>query len=239
MGLPDLSALEQKLAGISYYPALFEGAFGSPAITSDRVAKALAQFVRSLVSFNSPYDQGRVMQIDEQGLDPVESFTQPIPEEIFSAEENRGKQIFLTPITSAGGGCFSCHSTEAFINAGTGPTSNGLDVATPDDQGACEPPEFQSRENRCGTFKVPSLRNVGVRPPYMHDGSLASLAMVIDHYSEGIEAHPNLSPVLKDALGDPVRLNFSAADKDALIAFLHALTDESFLTDEKFSDPFD
>jgi cytochrome c peroxidase len=224
---------------ISYYPPLFEDAFGSPEITSDRVAKALAQFVRSLVSFNSKYDRGRVMQIDEQGLDPVESFTQPIPEEIFSAVENRGKQIFLTPITSGGGGCFSCHSTEAFVNAGGGPTSNGLDAATPDDQGACEPLEFQSQPERCGTFKVPSLRNVGVRPPYMHDGSLATLALVIDHYSEGIEAHPNLSPVLKDTLGDPVRLNFSVEDKGALIAFLNALTDESFLRDEKFSDPFD
>ena len=239
MGLPDLSALEQKLVGISYYPALFEDAFGSPAITSDRVAKALAQFVRSLVSFNSPYDQGRVMQIDQQGLDPVASFTQPIPGDIFSAEENRGKQIFLTPIASGGGGCFSCHSTEAFVNAGFGPTSNGLNLATLDDQGACEPDEFLGQEKRCGTFKVPSLRNVGVRPPYMHDGSLATLALVIDHYSEGIEAHPNLSPVLKDALGDPVRLNFSVADKNAVIAFLNTLTDESFLTEEKFSDPFD
>jgi cytochrome c peroxidase len=165
MGLPDLIALEKKLAGISYYPALFEGVFGSPAITSDRVAKALAQFVRSLVSFNSPYDQGRVMQIDEQGLDPVESFTQPIPEKIFSAEENRGKQIFLTPITSGGGGCFSCHSTEAFINAGTGPTNNGLKLATPDDQGACEPPEFQSLPQRCGTFNR-KLLHIRIYHPY-------------------------------------------------------------------------
>jgi cytochrome c peroxidase len=73
----------------------------------------------------------------------------------------------------------------------------------------------------------------------MHDGSLKTLAEVIDHYSSEIAAHPNLSPVLKDALGDPVRLNFSVEDKGALIAFLNALTDESFLRDEKFSDPFD
>ena len=237
MGLPDLAELEQRLAGLEYYPALFEAAFGDTSITSDRVAKALAQFVRSFVSIDSKYDRGRIMQIVGQGLDPVVSFLQPLPN--FSSEENRGKEIFITSIFEGGGGCFACHSTEAFANATTGPTSNGLDAATPDDQGACEPPEFQSNLQRCGTFKVPSLRNVAVRPPFMHDGRFPMLADVIDHYSENIQLHPNLAGALIDDDGNPRRFNFSPEDKSALLAFLHTLTDESFLRAEKFSDPFD
>jgi cytochrome c peroxidase len=241
MGLPDLDALEQKLAAIDYYPALFEAAFGTTEITRDRVAKALAQFVRSMVSFNSRYDQGRVEQIEEQGLDPVTSFMMPLPN--FTDEENRGKEIFLTPIVQGGGQCIGCHATEAFISAVTGPTNNGLDFDAPDfsvleDQGACEPPEFASDTSLCGKFKVPSLRNVAVRGPFMHDGRFATLAEVIDHYSEGIQAHPNLAEVLEDAEGNPVRLNFSPEDKAALIAFLNTLTDSVFLSDAKFSDPF-
>jgi cytochrome c peroxidase len=241
MGLPDLDELEQKLAAIDYYPPLFEAAFGTTEITRDRVAEALAQFVRSMVSFDSRYDQGRLEQIEDQGMDPVKSFLMPLPN--FTDEENRGKEIFLTPIVEGGGQCFGCHSTEAFINAVTGPTNNGLDLDEPDfslleDQGACEPPEFASETSRCGKFKVPSLRNVAVRGPFMHDGRFATLEEVVDHYSEGIQLHPNLAEVLKDAAGNPVRLNFSPEDKAALIAFLNTLTDPVFLSDAKFSDPF-
>ena len=72
----------------------------------------------------------------------------------------------------------------------------------------------------------------------MHDGRFDTLEQVIDHYSEGIEDHPNLAEVLRDAEGKPVKLNFSPADKAALVAFLNTLTDTVFLTDPKFSDPF-
>ena len=241
MGLPDLDTLEQKLAGIDYYPALFEAAYGDSVITSDRVAKALAQFVRSMVSFNSKYDQGRVQQIETEGKDPVQTFLLPLPN--FTAAENRGKELFLTPIVEGGGSCFGCHSTEAFITPVTGPTNNGLDFEEPDfslldDQGVCEALEFAGDTSRCGKFKVPSLRNVAVRPPFMHDGRFATLEDVIDHYSENIQAHPNLAEVLKDGDGNPVRLNFSPEDKAALIAFLNTLTDQDFLNDPKFSDPF-
>lgn len=92
-----------------------------------------------------------------------------------------------------------------------------------------------------GTFKVPSLRNVAVRPPYMHDGRFASLEEVVDHYSEGIQAHANL-PLFgffpRDAQGNVIPLQLNAYQKESLVAFLHTLTDETVLTDPKFSDPF-
>jgi cytochrome c peroxidase len=226
MGL-SLDKLERRLARLDYYPELFEAAFGDPEITSTRVGAALAQFVRSLISIDSTYDQGRAQ---------VENFEQLFPN--FTTEQNRGKEIFLTPIQDGGGACISCHSTEAFTNTIAGPTNNGLDADTADDEGVCEPLGF-SPDELCGTFRVPSLRNVGVRPPYMHDGRFATLEEVVDHYSANIKPHRNLNPVLLDKqTGEPVRLAFSNADKQALVEFLRTLTDPKMLSDEKFSDPF-
>lgn len=72
----------------------------------------------------------------------------------------------------------------------------------------------------------------------MHDGRFASLEEVVEHYSTGIQNHPNLAPPLKDDNGDPIRYNFTDNEKIALIAFLNTLTDEAMLNDEKYSDPF-
>ena len=226
MGM-TLDKLERRLAKLSYYPELFEAAFGDPEITPSRVAAAIAQFIRSLVSVDSTYDQGRAQ---------VDNFEQPFPN--FTAQENRGKEIFLTPVQDGGGACISCHSTEAFTNTIAGPTNNGLEKDTADDEGVCEP-LGNSPDRLCGTFRVPSLRNVAVRPPYMHDGRFATLEEVLEHYSSGIKMHRNLNEVLIDKQsGEPVKLNFSDADARALVAFLHTLTDPAMLADEKFSDPF-
>ena len=85
-------------------------------------------------------------------------------------------------------------------------------------------------------FVSPSLRNVGVSGPYMHDGRFVSLEAVVDHYNNGVQAHENLSLELRGP-GVPLRLGFGEADKAALVAFLHTLTDQTFLTDERFSEP--
>lgn len=219
--------LEQVVAAVeeqSFYPELFQAAFGSEEVTTERIARALAQFVRSIVSTASKYDEGRALS-DSPGA--------PFPN--FTAEENLGKDLFFQPIPNGGGACFGCHTTEAFISADPGPQNNGLDAESTTDLGAGEVfdnPIFEGR------FKTTSLRNIELTAPYMHDGRFATLEEVVEHYNSGIQDHPTLSPALTDANGDPVQLNFSAEEKAALVVFLRTLTDESVSTEEKWSDPF-
>lgn len=106
------------------------------------------------------------------------------------------------------------------------PRNSGLDTNTQADQGAGR-----------GEFKAPSLRNIAVRAHFMHDGRFDSLEEVIEHYNSGLQDHPNLANQLQDD-GEPEQLNLTQDEKDALVAFLNTLTDETFLTDPKFSDPF-
>ena len=94
------------------------------------------------------------------------------------------------------------------------------------------------RPSDIGRFRVPSMRNIEVTAPFMHDGRFASLEDVVEHYNSGIEAHENLSALLKDGNGDPVRMGFDDRQKAALVAFLKTLTDTAFLRDERFAEPF-
>jgi len=183
----------------------------------------LAQFVRSLVSYESKYDIGRATV--NRATDDFSNFTQ---------EENLGKTLFLNIAPLGGLGCTTCHGTEAFITPSKS-TNNGLDAESTTDLGV-----YESTGNPLdiGTFKTPSLRNVALRAPYMHDGRFATLEEVIEHYNSGIQAHPNLEIVLKDPAGNPRRMNLSQEEKDALVAFLKTLTDEKFSEGEKFSNPF-
>jgi cytochrome c peroxidase len=226
MGMP-LERLQSKLEQIDYYPPLFREAFGSPAITTDRVARALAQFVRALVSHRSPYDRARAA-----GPPGSATFDAALPElsrlghRLFVAEPGQGAR---------GAGCARCHVSDVQISLS--PRNIGLakqDLAQDVDQGA--------NDER---FKAPSLRNVAVRPPYMHDGRFATLREVIEHYDRQVEANPFLDMTLMDrrvaVTGGPVRpirLELTEREIDALIAFLHSLTDEAFLADRRFLDPF-
>lgn len=223
MGL-NLQELDSIVSSHIYYPDLFANAFGDSTITTDRISKALAQFVRSIISFSSKYDTGRA-----QVAAPGANFPN------FTTEENQGKQLFFRTIPNGGGACFACHTTEAFVSANPGPQNNGLDLVTID-PGAGETfpnnPIFNAR------FKTSTLRNIELTAPYMHDGRFATLEEVIEHYNSGIQAHPTLSPALTDANGNPIRLNFSISQKSALLAFLKTLTDTTLATDIKFSDPF-
>jgi cytochrome c peroxidase len=92
-----------------------------------------------------------------------------------------------------------------------------------------------------GVFRAAALRNIAVTGPYMHDGRFATLREVIDHYDHGVQDSPDLDSLLRDGLnaGLPKRLNLSEEDKDALEAFLRTMTDDAFLSDPKFSDPFE
>jgi cytochrome c peroxidase len=207
MGM-QLDVLTRKLAATSYYPKLFAAAFGSPDVTSERIALALAQFVRSLVSAESRFDA-----VFATGGAPDYS--------LLSEQEREGMRIFNDP---AEAGCVNCHRTIAQVADQA--NNIGLDVLSAD-TGAGS-----------GRFKPPSLRNVAVRPPYMHDGRFATLREVVEFYDSGIEDSPDLDPRLRAPDGSPKRLDLATTERDAVVAFLNTLTDPAFLNAEKFSDPF-
>ncbi len=231
MGL-TLDEIVPRVAAEGYYPELFTRAFGTPEVTTDRVSKALAQFVRSIVSYRSRYDQG-VAATGAIGA----TFAN------FTAEENRGKALFLGPA-----GCAVCHLVNPppagppttlnnqaafFINIAT---NNGLTAGLTTDNGVGDITGL-ARDN--GRFKAPELRNVALTAPYMHDGSIATLAEVIEHYNTGVLAHPNLDPRLRvPGTTTPRKLNLTPADSAALVAFLGTLTDEPLAADPAYANPF-
>jgi cytochrome c peroxidase len=221
MGL-TLPLLLQRVNAQPYYANLFAKAFGDNAVTTERIARALGQFDRSIVSYSSKYDVGRA-----QVAAPTAAFPN------FTASENSGKQLFMT----GPGNCFTCHTTEAFVNFNDGPENNGIDAATTTDLGAGGPTAL-NQNNLIGRFKTSTLRNIELTAPYMHDGRFKTLEQVIEHYNSGIKAHPNLSNELKDRNGNPIRLNLTAAQKGDMVAFLKTLTDNTLATNPKWSDPF-
>lgn len=242
MGM-DLNDLVTKLSTLTYYPDLFTDAFGSPEITSDRISRALAQFVRAMVSYETKYDEG---------LAQTGNFFAPFPN--FTAQENLGKSIFNGSFTPGvvDGNCALCHMNNdgvaispgsnlqnfALFTMVSSPRNNGIDLdGNVDDLGIGG--AIPGATTAVGAFKSPSLRNIELTAPYMHDGRLATLEDVVEHYSTGVLPHPNLSfPALADENGNAKHLNLTQEQKDALVAFLKTLTDHNFINDEKFSDPF-
>ncbi len=218
MGL-TLTELVERVSAEDHYQYLFNETFGSPEVNSDRIARALAQFVRSIVSFNSRFDEGLAATNDVEADFPN-----------FTAAENQGKALFF-----GRAGCNRCHEGALFI--ADEPTNNGLDAVTTD-PGVAEVTGNPADE---GKFKVPSLRNIAETGPFMHDGRFATLARVVAHYNNGVQAHPNTDNRLLGGRGGgnvPRRLNLSAAEQAALVSFLETLSDDALAQDERFSDPF-
>jgi cytochrome c peroxidase len=209
----EVAELPAMLSREPHYPPLFRAAFGDDEITETRIARALAQFIRSLVSYQSRYDEGLA------GARAADNDFAT-----FSPQENRGKALFRR-------NCAICHLTNQqdahFVM--TAPANTGLDEDATHTDGGVGDVTLNPRD--LGLFKSPSLRNVEVTAPYMHDGRLATLEAVIDHYSRGGQAHPN-----RDERMQP--LGFTSSERAALVAFLKTLTDRHFLSDPKFSDPF-
>lgn len=217
-----------RLQAKEHYPILFELAFGDPEITSERVALALGQFTRSMVSSGSRYDDAVAASTTPMG--PFSGYTQ---------EENRGKELFLAPPMNGGVGCAGCHMAPqpnlAIFQPGRA-FNNGIIGDSDSDQGLGNISGV-AQEN--GFFKVPSLRNIAKTAPYMHNGSKASLQDVVEHYNSGIQDHANLDTRLRDnTTGEPLRLGLSGEDRNALVAFLRTLTDDEMLSAERFSSPF-
>lgn len=210
----DIDDLIRKLSATTYYPDLFAWAFGSSTITEPRMQQALAQFIRAMISSSSRWDTGYAQVFSPGAANRALDIDLPN----FTQQENRGRQLFMTAAGSGGAGCSSCHLPPTFALAASS-RSNGLDAG----------------ETRL--FKAPSLRNVGLTGPYMHDGRFATLAEVVDFYDHGIQDGPALDARLRQGSG-PQRLQLSADDRAALVAFLMTLTDPVFIADARFSDPF-
>ena len=211
-----LYSVETKLQNATFYPSLFAAAFGTPDITRDRIAAAIAQFVQSLISYRSKSDLAN----NPMTNDP------PNPAAVFTALEMPGLQIYTDH-------CNVCHEVRA--NTNVWQANNGLDVV-PTDVGT-QNPAFQHNA-AIGVFRPASLRNIAVSGPYMHDGRFSTVREVIDHYDHDVKDSPNLDALLRDVTGAPIQLHLTENDKLALEAFLDTLTDAAFLNNPKFSDPF-
>jgi cytochrome c peroxidase len=219
----SLDQLVPKLQAAQYYAPLFHAAFGTPEINEDRIARALGQFLRSMISYRSRFD---------------EAFNPPFngpgdPGSVLTPQELRGFEIYDD---NGRRRCNLCHETHGGANEWQ--ANNGLDLV-PEDPGVQDVALMQSSST--GVFRAAALRNIAVTGPYMHDGRFATLREVIDHYDHGVQDSPDLDSFLRDGLttGLPHRLNLSEEDKDALEAFLRTMTDDAFLADPKFSDPFE
>jgi cytochrome c peroxidase len=211
------------------YTALFNDVFGSPEIDEDRIAKALAQFQMSLISGNSKYDLYLRGEYQATG------------------QEVRGMQLFFThpiPGQLRGGNCGDCHLgplTSGAIDGFSGFHNNGLDDDANLDNGLMK---VTGKPEDKGRFKTPSLRNIALTAPYMHDGRFETLEEVLAHYNEGIKRSETLDLLIKEGSNEPVdphaaiQLFLTDQEKEDIIAFLHLLTDEEFINDERFLNPF-
>ncbi len=233
MKLPDL---ERRLQKLPYYPDLFAAAFGSSRVTSRRIARAVAQFMRSLVSFDSKFDRSARKQEKRDYFEDFDGFT---------AQENLGKSLFIEGVRKvAEFGCAFCHIPPTFGMPKS--FNNGLDAKYKDrGLGTLDRPSNDPfTPSNDGKFKAPPLRNVERSAPYMHDGRFETLEQVVDHYSDGVHAHANVSLAFADeksvtaTFGSTSGFKFTAEQKAALVAFLKTLTDEDFVSDPRFSDPF-
>ena len=209
----DLEYMVQKLELIPYYADLFENAFGTKDITPERVGSAIAQFVNSMSPFDSKFD--RFMMGDATALNTL---------------EKEGRQIMKDNCAS------QCHGESNFSSAI--PMNNGLDAEYEpgDDIGVAS---YTGKASDIGKFKSPSLRNIEVTAPYMHDGRFNTLEEVIDFYSDDVRAHVNAD---FGHVGEPSNFtgyDFTDHEKEALIAFLKSMTTPGLLTADKWSDPFE
>lgn len=202
-----LGTVLEKLRNKEKYTVLFQKTYGSKDITTERFLKALSQFMNSLVSSNSRYD--KYVRKESGGT--------------LTEEELAGMAIFKQK-------CASCHSGELFTDQSY--RNNGLSVYTIEDTGRAR---ITQNEKDNYTFKVPSLRNIAVTAPYMHDGRFYSLEAVLRHYNQEVIDSPTLDVSLKKGL--KLGIQTSTDEQTKLIAFLNTLTDDEFLKNKRFAAP--
>jgi cytochrome c peroxidase len=224
----ELERLIAQLAADTQYRKLFETAYGE--VSSSAITRALASFERTLISCNSRYDQFLRGELT------------------LNAQEELGRKLFMAhpdvKVSLRGANCIDCHSQ--FLTGGSSAAYDGFSNNGLDDEEHLQPglQAVTGKPAHRGLFKVPSLRNIALTAPYMHDGRFKTLEEVLDHYDRGIKKSSTLSAVILEADNQAVAaagrisLHLTAAEKAAIIAFLNTLTDLDFVTEERFSDPF-
>ncbi|MTI32663.1 cytochrome-c peroxidase [Cytophagales bacterium RKSG123] len=228
----SLDQTVKKLQNTPPYPDMFKKAFGSDQVSSENIAKALAQFQRTLISFNSPYDRSLMGEVQ------------------LTEQEKRGERLFFThpePKNQVrGGNCGDCHRnpiTSGERSTFGGFSNNGLD------NGQNLAPGLESVTGIIadkGKFKVPTLRNIALTAPYMHDGRFQTLEEVLDHYNEHIQLSETLDPLIIEASNEVeydkskgIKLFLTEEEKADIIAFLHTLSDSLFINNPEFSNPIE
>ena len=208
----------KKIQDTKMYRDQFIRAFGDETVTAERMSLAMEQFEMTIVSNNSKYDQYLRGEVT------------------LTESEDRGRELFFSEYdpfgSEKGGECFHCHAGFNFTNNQF--MNNGLDG-----EGEFTDEGYKmvtGNDSDLAKFKVPSLRNIALTAPYMHDGRLASLEEVIEHYNSGVKPSSTVDFLLQYNL-DP-GLQLTAQNKADLIAFLHTLTDTTFLENEAYSSPF-
>lgn len=215
-----------KLSQIGYYKELFKFVYGSEEITEEKIQMALAQFVRSIQSFDSKYDEGRALGPDAE---PFSNFTR---------DENIGKQLFMAAAEfnsageriGGGAGCAGCHRAPEFdINPFS--RNNGI-INT-----------IGGNIQDFNNTRSPSLRdlfnaNGQLNSPLMHTGEFTTIEDVLAHYNDLTLANNEALDHLLAPGGIPQKLNLTQTEKDALVAFLKTLSGNDVYTNPKWSDPF-
>ena len=227
-GRPDLNELFAKLEAIDYYQELFNFVYGDTEVTEERLQMALAQFVKSIQSFDSKFDEGRA-QVNNQ-RDNFPNFT---------ADENAGKALFIDAPNDGGAGCQGCHRAPEF------------DIRPGSDHNGVVGVAGSNTELDFTNTRSPSLRDLAApdgtpNGPFMHDGSLATLMDVVEHYNEIIaptdaQDRQTFLNTIDNRLrpnGNLQNLNLTDTQKNQLVAYLRTLTGSSIYTDAKLSDPF-
>jgi len=213
MGITSLEQIVNKVADKDYYQIAFKQVFGTDEITLEQIGESLADFLVKLTAFNTKFD---MYNRGEAQLNAI---------------EYQGMVLFNEKYD-----CNSCHQVQSphgYIFSGT--FSNiGLEKEYND------PGLFNVTNNPAdhGKFKIPSLRNVALTAPYMHDGRFTTLNDVIGHYSEGLQTNSNLDQRLTDLNGNPLVMNITDNEKRAIIAFLNTLTDFELISNPDFANPF-
>lgn len=210
-------AAEKRIAQSKFYPSKFALVFGEQPIDSVLISKAIAQFLRTLISNRSKYDSLQA------GLTT------------FTKDEADGF-VLVNDMTK--GDCLHCHTTDAdALGTTNNYSNNGLDAFT--DAHACKDigrGKVTGQLKDYGHFRIPSLRNVALTAPYMHDGRFKTLEEVLNFYSEGVKMNATIDSKIGSAHHGGVHL--TPEEKRKVITFLHTLTDNAFATDPRYASPY-
>ncbi|MEO8150966.1 MAG: cytochrome c peroxidase [Bacteroidia bacterium] len=216
MGMSNIGSIALRVKVQGYYAELFTNAFGSNEVTSDKIAQALSAFVASIKSKDTRFDKFNAGHLT------------------LTALEGEGRQLFFTKYN-----CNSCHQTQHPSAYGFGGGGGFINIGLDEHYTDRGLGGFTNNPADDGKFKIPSMRNIALTAPYMHDGRFATLDQVLEHYSHGIKDHPNLDFRLRNFNNQqPIQMNITAYEKQALIAFMNAQTDFTMITDKRLSNPF-